>query len=188
MWPTWLKPSSRRQSARLPSAAPTTWLARSHLPSAELLAISAGAVASRTRFVPVPLAPVVTAIRVYERLSKRPRIRAEQLLRLAEDKAFRHRRRQARPRLHTTSIRRRNRGRSARDGLSGWAGRRNSCTELRSKCIDSQQQSLDLVPRLAAPRAQIEFHPRGAGVALSSVGSAGRSSRPISSLPVSNLR
>ena len=31
---------------------------------------------------------MVTAIRGYERLSKRPRIRAEQLLRLAEDKAF----------------------------------------------------------------------------------------------------
>jgi len=55
---------------------------------AELLAISAGAVNGRTRFVPVPLAPVVTAIRGYERLSKRPRIRAEQVLRLAEDKAF----------------------------------------------------------------------------------------------------
>ncbi len=55
---------------------------------AELLRISAGAVASSTRFVPVPLGPAVAAIRGYERLSRSPRIRAEQLLRLAEDKAF----------------------------------------------------------------------------------------------------
>ena len=55
---------------------------------AELLRICAGAVASRTRFVPVPLTPLVTVARGYERLSHRPRIRAEQLLRLAEDKAF----------------------------------------------------------------------------------------------------
>jgi hypothetical protein len=38
--------------------------------------------------VPVPLAPLVTLARGYERLSRHPRIRAEQLLRLAEDKAF----------------------------------------------------------------------------------------------------
>jgi len=55
---------------------------------AELLRISARAVTSRTRFVPVPLTPLVAAARGYERLSRRPRIRAEQLLRLAEDKAF----------------------------------------------------------------------------------------------------
>jgi nucleoside-diphosphate-sugar epimerase len=54
-----------------------------------LLSASAEAVASRTRFVPVPMTPALAAIRGYERLSKRPRIRAEQLLRLAEDKAFR---------------------------------------------------------------------------------------------------
>lgn len=55
---------------------------------AELLRLSAAAVASTTRFVPVPLAPAVAALRGYERVSRRPRIRAEQLLRLAEDKAF----------------------------------------------------------------------------------------------------
>jgi uncharacterized protein YbjT (DUF2867 family) len=55
---------------------------------AELLRLSAAAVASTTRFVPVPLAPAVAMIRGYERVSRRPRIRAEQLLRLAEDKAF----------------------------------------------------------------------------------------------------
>jgi uncharacterized protein YbjT (DUF2867 family) len=58
------------------------------LPFAELLRISASAVGSRTRFVPVPLAPLVAAARCYERLSAHPRIRAEQIQRLAEDKAF----------------------------------------------------------------------------------------------------
>ena len=77
-------------AAERPAAVGRTYdLAGPHaLTFAELLAISAGAVASHTRFVSVPLAPVVTAIRGYEKLSKRPRIRAEQLLRLAEDKAF----------------------------------------------------------------------------------------------------
>jgi len=54
----------------------------------ELLRTAASAVASRTRFVPVPLSPVVAAARGYELLSRNPRIRAEQLCRLAEDKAF----------------------------------------------------------------------------------------------------
>jgi nucleoside-diphosphate-sugar epimerase len=58
------------------------------LPFAELLHICARAVGSRTRLVPIPLAPLVTLVRGYERLSRHPRIRAEQLLRLAEDKAF----------------------------------------------------------------------------------------------------
>ena len=58
------------------------------LPFAELLRISASAVGSRTRFVPVPLAPLVAAARCYEQLSAHPRIRAEQIQRLAEDKAF----------------------------------------------------------------------------------------------------
>jgi uncharacterized protein YbjT (DUF2867 family) len=54
----------------------------------ELLRTSARAVASRTRFIPVPLTPIVAAVRGYERLSSHPRIRAEQLLRLAEHKAY----------------------------------------------------------------------------------------------------
>jgi uncharacterized protein YbjT (DUF2867 family) len=54
----------------------------------ELLRAAARAVASRTRFVPVPLAPVVAAARGYELLSSNPRISVEQLRRLAEDKAF----------------------------------------------------------------------------------------------------
>ena len=38
--------------------------------------------------MPVPLSPLVAAARGYELLAARPRIRAEQLQRLAEDKAF----------------------------------------------------------------------------------------------------
>jgi uncharacterized protein YbjT (DUF2867 family) len=55
---------------------------------AELLHTSARAVASHTRFIPVPLTPVVAVVRRYERLSQHPRIRVEQLLRLAENKTF----------------------------------------------------------------------------------------------------
>jgi len=54
----------------------------------ELLYSCARVVGSRTQLVPVPLAPLVALVRGYERLSRNPRIRAEQLLRLAEDKAF----------------------------------------------------------------------------------------------------
>lgn len=57
-------------------------------PFAELLHSCARAVGSKTRLVPVPLAPLVTLARGYERLSRHPRIRAEQMLRLGEDKAF----------------------------------------------------------------------------------------------------
>ena len=55
---------------------------------ADLLRAAAGAVGSRTRFVPVPLALVVAARRLRS-ARPAPRIRAEQLQRLAEDKAFR---------------------------------------------------------------------------------------------------
>jgi uncharacterized protein YbjT (DUF2867 family) len=54
----------------------------------ELLRTAASAVASRTRFVPVPLSPVVAAARGYGLFSRNPRISVEQLRRLAEDKAF----------------------------------------------------------------------------------------------------
>jgi nucleoside-diphosphate-sugar epimerase len=58
------------------------------IPFGELLRICARAVGSRTRLLPVPLAPLVPLARGYERLSRHPRLRAEQLLRLGEDKAF----------------------------------------------------------------------------------------------------
>ena len=54
----------------------------------ELLRTCAPAVASRTRFVPVPLSPVIALASGYELISQHPRIKAEQLRRLAEDKAF----------------------------------------------------------------------------------------------------
>jgi nucleoside-diphosphate-sugar epimerase len=56
---------------------------------AELLSTAAGAVGGRVRLVPVPLAPVVALTRRYERVSRSPRIKAEQWERLAENKAFR---------------------------------------------------------------------------------------------------
>jgi uncharacterized protein YbjT (DUF2867 family) len=55
---------------------------------AELLRVAARTVGSRARFVPVPLSPLVAAAHGHEFLSARPRIRAEQLQRLAEDKVF----------------------------------------------------------------------------------------------------
>jgi nucleoside-diphosphate-sugar epimerase len=55
---------------------------------AGLLHSSAAAVGCRVLLVPVPLTPVIAATRGYERVSRRPRIRAEQWERLAEDKAF----------------------------------------------------------------------------------------------------
>jgi uncharacterized protein YbjT (DUF2867 family) len=77
-------------AAQRPAAAGMTYDVAGPRPLtlAELLRTSAQAIASRTRFVPVPLTPLVTLARGYERLSQHPRIRAEQLLRLAEDKAF----------------------------------------------------------------------------------------------------
>ena len=55
---------------------------------AALVHAAARAAGSRARFVPVPLGPLVAAARAYELLCAAPRIRAEQLQRLAEDKAF----------------------------------------------------------------------------------------------------
>jgi uncharacterized protein YbjT (DUF2867 family) len=55
---------------------------------AELLGTTAAAVGCRVRLVPLPLAPVIAVTRGYEQVSRRPRIRAEQWQRLAEDKAF----------------------------------------------------------------------------------------------------
>jgi len=55
---------------------------------ADLLRDAAAAVGCRVKLVPVPLAPVIALTRGYERVSRKPRIRAEQWERLAEDKAF----------------------------------------------------------------------------------------------------
>lgn len=55
---------------------------------AELIRQGGQAVGGATRLVPVPLGPTIGAVRLYERVAKAPRIKAEQLERLAEDKAF----------------------------------------------------------------------------------------------------
>ena len=55
---------------------------------ADLLRAAAAAVGCRVRLVPVPLGPVIALTRGYERVSRAPKIRAEQWQRLAEDKAF----------------------------------------------------------------------------------------------------
>ncbi|MDP8975699.1 MAG: NAD(P)H-binding protein [Actinomycetota bacterium] len=52
------------------------------------LELAADAVGLRPRLVHVPLGPAVAALRLYERVVPRPRLKAEQLERLAEDKAF----------------------------------------------------------------------------------------------------
>jgi uncharacterized protein YbjT (DUF2867 family) len=77
-------------AAERPACAGTTYdiAGPEPLSFSELLRVAARAVGSRTRFVPVPLSPLVAAAHGYELLSARPRIRAEQLQRLAEDKAF----------------------------------------------------------------------------------------------------
>jgi nucleoside-diphosphate-sugar epimerase len=55
---------------------------------ADLMRTCVRVVGSRTRLLPVPLTPLATLVRGYELASRHPRIRVEQLRRLAEDKAF----------------------------------------------------------------------------------------------------
>jgi nucleoside-diphosphate-sugar epimerase len=56
----------------------------------EMVAEAARAVGVRPLLVPIPLAPVAAAVGVAERLRIPVRLRAEQLHRIAEDKAFPH--------------------------------------------------------------------------------------------------
>jgi nucleoside-diphosphate-sugar epimerase len=53
-----------------------------------LLREAADALGRRVRLVPVPLGACVAGLRLHEKLSAAPRLKAEQLRRLAEDKAF----------------------------------------------------------------------------------------------------
>lgn len=55
---------------------------------AELISQAGTAVGRRPVLVPLPLPLTIGAVRLYERLARHPRIRAEQLERLAEDKVF----------------------------------------------------------------------------------------------------
>lgn len=54
----------------------------------ELIGTTAKEMGRRIVLIPVPLRPAVVAARLYERVSRRPRLKAEQLERLGEDKAF----------------------------------------------------------------------------------------------------
>lgn len=54
----------------------------------DLLLTTAAAVGRRPLLVPVPLRPTIAVLRGYEKLATSPRIKAEQLERLSEDKAF----------------------------------------------------------------------------------------------------
>lgn len=52
----------------------------------ELVLAAGRAVGRRPRLVPVPLRPTIAAVSAYERVAPRPRLKAEQLRRLEEDK------------------------------------------------------------------------------------------------------
>jgi nucleoside-diphosphate-sugar epimerase len=54
----------------------------------ELVEEAAAAVGRDPRLFPLPLAPAIVVVRAYEAVARHPRIRAEQLRRLGEDKAF----------------------------------------------------------------------------------------------------
>lgn len=58
------------------------------MPFRELLHDAGAAVGREPRLVSVPLRPTIWALRAYEKSVSRPRIKAEQLERLSEDKAF----------------------------------------------------------------------------------------------------
>ncbi len=58
------------------------------LPFRDLVLRAGSAVGRTPRLVSVPLRPTIALLRLYERVAPRPRIKAEQLERLAEDKAF----------------------------------------------------------------------------------------------------
>jgi nucleoside-diphosphate-sugar epimerase len=54
----------------------------------QIIEQAADAIGRRARLVPVPLRPAIAVARLYERAVAHPRLRAEQLQRLEEDKAF----------------------------------------------------------------------------------------------------
>jgi uncharacterized protein YbjT (DUF2867 family)/2-polyprenyl-3-methyl-5-hydroxy-6-metoxy-1,4-benzoquinol methylase len=54
----------------------------------QLLEQAGDAVGRRPRLLPLPLRPTIAAMRAYERVASRPKLKAEQLERLSEDKAF----------------------------------------------------------------------------------------------------
>jgi nucleoside-diphosphate-sugar epimerase len=58
------------------------------IPFRQIVRTAAAAVGRRPLLVPIPLAPAIAVLRVYERRTAHPRLKAEQLERLEEDKAF----------------------------------------------------------------------------------------------------
>lgn len=58
------------------------------LPLREIVRESARAVGANPWLVPVPAAPAITLLRLYERVVRRPRLRAEQVERLRDDKTY----------------------------------------------------------------------------------------------------
>lgn len=74
------RPSTSGQAYNIAGPEPLTFR--------QLVRESADAVGRRPLLLPVPLRPIVTAVSLYERLSSQPRLRAEQLERLGENKAF----------------------------------------------------------------------------------------------------
>lgn len=60
------------------------------VPLDDAIRAAAAAVGRRARLVHLPLGPVAGSLGLLERVGLRPRIRREQVLRLAEDKAFSH--------------------------------------------------------------------------------------------------
>jgi len=74
------RPAAIGQAYEVAGPAPVTF--------ADLIRQAGVAVGRKPVLIPVPLAPAVGMARLYERLAEHPRIKAEQLERLAEDKAF----------------------------------------------------------------------------------------------------
>jgi nucleoside-diphosphate-sugar epimerase len=58
------------------------------IPFRQVLADAGAAVGRAPRLLPIPIRPAIALLRAYERVAAAPRLKAEQLERLAEDKAF----------------------------------------------------------------------------------------------------
>lgn len=75
-----MAPEAAGQAVQVPGPTP--------LPFRDIVTQAGAAVGRTPRLVPVPLGPAIAAVAAYERRSARPRLRAEQLQRLDEDKDF----------------------------------------------------------------------------------------------------
>lgn len=75
-------PRAHYQAYNISGAAPLTY--------DEVIRSAARAIGARPLIVHIPLPPAVAALQLYERFARRPKLKAEQALRLNEDKAFSH--------------------------------------------------------------------------------------------------